>query len=89
MTEVLEITGLVVIVKVAFVAPARTVTLADTCAADVLLLCNVTMAPLAGAAPFKVTVPVELAPPTTAPGLRPIEDNVGALTPRVVVFVTP
>jgi hypothetical protein len=82
-------TGLVVIGKVAEVAPAKTVILAGTCAADVLLLCNVTTAPPAGAAPFNVTVPVELAPPTTAPGLLFIEDNVAALTPRVVVFTTP
>jgi len=82
-------TGLVVIGKVADVVPARTVTLAGTCAADVLLLCKVTTAPPAGAAPFNVTVPVELAPPTTGLGLLFIEDNVAALTLRVVVFATP
>jgi hypothetical protein len=82
-------TGLVVIGKVADVVPARTVTLAGTCAADALLLCNVTAAPPAGAAPFNFTVPVELAPPTTAPGLSLIEDKAAALTPRVVVFATP
>jgi len=75
--------------KVAVLAPAKTVTLLGTCAAAVLLLCSVTSAPPAGAAPFNVTVPVELAPPITLAGLRPIEDKVGALMARVVVFVTP
>ena len=53
------------------------------------MLCNVTVAPPIGAAPFKVTVPVEMAPPTTVPGLREIEDNIAALTVRVVVRATP
>jgi hypothetical protein len=75
--------------KVVVLAPAKTVTLLGTCAAAVLLLCSVTTAPPAGAAPFNVTVPVELAPPTTGLGLLPIEDKVGVLTARVVVFVTP
>jgi hypothetical protein len=76
-------------VKVALVAPPATETLAGTCAAETLLLCNVTVAPPVGAAPFKVTVPVELAPPTTVPGLREIEDRVAALTVTVVVRATP
>jgi len=64
--------------KVALVVPAVTVTLAGTCAAEVLRLCNLTTAPPAGAAPFKVTVPVELAPPSTVPGLRDIEERAAA-----------
>lgn len=82
-------TGLVVIGNVAEVAPAGTVTLAGTWAADVLLLCNVTIAPAAGAAPFNVTVPVELTPPTTGLGLLPIEDKVAALMVRDAVRLTP
>jgi hypothetical protein len=82
-------TGVVVILKVALVVPAIIVTVAGTCAANVLLLCILTTAPPAGAAPFKVTVPVELVPPTTVPGLRDIEDRVAALTVRVVVRVKP
>ena len=82
-------TGVVVIVKVALVDPAATVTLAGTWAADVLLLCRLTLAPPVGAARFKVTVPVELLPPRTVPGFLPMEDKVTALTVRVAVLVAP
>ena len=70
-------------------APAATVTLAGTFAAVVLLLCKVTTAPPAGAAAFRLTVPVELFPPTTEVGFLAIEESVGALTVRVVVCVSP
>ena len=79
-TEVDDATPLVVIVKLALVDPAGIVTLAGTCATGTLLLCRVTTAPPAGAAPFKVTVPVELFPPTTDVGFLAIEERVGALT---------
>lgn len=88
-TEVEAATPLVVIVNVALVLPAEIVRLGGTWAAVVLLLCSVTFAPPVGAAPFKVTVPVALLPPTTELGLRLIEDKVAALTVRVVVRVTP
>jgi hypothetical protein len=84
-----EATPLVVIVKVATVDPATMVTLAGTCAADVLLVCRVTIAPPAGAAPFKVTVPVEVFPPTTEVGFLAIAESVAALTVRVVVCAMP
>ncbi len=45
--------------KLAVFAPAATVTLAGTRAANVLLLESDTMAPPDGAAPLNVTVPVE------------------------------
>ena len=83
------LTGLVVMVKVAVVAPAATVTLAGTWAAAVLLLDRLTMAPAAGAGPFRVTVPVEDAPPITEVGLRLIELKVAAVTVKVVVRVAP
>jgi hypothetical protein len=88
-TDVEDATPLVVIVKLALVEPAGIVTLADTWAALVLLLRNVTAAPPAGAAPFRVTVPVALFPPTTEVGVRVSVDNVGALTVSVVVSVAP
>jgi hypothetical protein len=87
-TGVEAATPLVVIVNVVLVLPAGIVMLGGTWAAVVLLLCSVTVAPPVGAAPFRVTVPVEAAPPTTVPGLREIEDKVAALTVRVVVRAT-
>lgn len=88
-TELEAATPLVVIVNVELVLPAGIVTLAGRWAAVVLLLCSVTVAPPAGAAPFKVSVPVTLLPPTTELGLTLIEDTLAALTVRVVVRVTP
>jgi len=84
-----DATPLVVIVKVAPAEPSGIVTLAGTCAADGLLLCKVTTAPPEGEGPLKVSVPLELLPPTTALGLLVSEDKVGALTVRVVVLVSP
>jgi len=76
-------------VNVALRAPPAIVTLGGTCAADALLLCNVTRAPPAGAAPFKVTVPVELVPPTTEVGFLVSEDRVAAVTVTLAVLVVP
>jgi hypothetical protein len=84
-TEVFAETGVVVMVNVALLAPPAIVTLGGTCAADVLLLCNVTTAPPAGAAPLSVTVPVELFPPKTEVGLLVSAEKVAALTVRVAV----
>ena len=65
-----------VTVKLALVCPADIVTLEGTVAADVLPLCSVTVAPPEGAAPLRVTVPVELFPPLTLVGLRVREESV-------------
>ncbi len=62
--------------KLALVCPADTVTLDGTVATDVLLLDSDTVAPPDGAAPLRVTVPVELFPPLTLVGLRVSEESV-------------
>jgi hypothetical protein len=62
------VTALVVTVKLAAVAPAATVTVAGTVAAAVFVLVSVTMVPPVGAGPFRVTVAVDVPPPTTRVG---------------------
>jgi hypothetical protein len=89
-TEVDTATALVLIVKVALAAPARTVTLEGILAAA-LLLESTTWAPPVGAGPLSVTVPVEELPPVTLEGLSVSEERVGsgAVTVSVAVCVTP
>ena len=60
-------------VNVALFAPAAIVTLAGTCAADVLLLDRVTTAPTVGAGPVRLTVPTEELPPVRLAGLKDTE----------------
>jgi hypothetical protein len=83
-------TLLVVIVNVAVVAFAATVTDAGT-EAEVLSLDSVTTAPPAGAAALSVTVPVLLVPPVTLVGLTETVDSAAAagLTVSVAVLLTP
>ena len=68
-TEVGRVTRLVVMLKVAVVAPAGTMMLAGTVAMLVLLLTKRIMAPPEGAGALSVTVPVETEPPRTLVGL--------------------
>ena len=85
-------TTLVVTVNVAEVFPAATVTLVGTVAADVLLLVRVTTAPPVGAAPLRVTVPVEGLAPVTLLGFSDTDDAVtatGAVTVSVALRVVP
>ena len=84
-------TGFVVIVNVALLAPAATVTLDGTVAANVLSLLSDTSAPPTGAGPLSVTVPVEGLPPTTLDGFTPSELNTAAtgVTVRGAVLVIP
>jgi len=87
--EVEKTTTLVVTVNVAAVAPAATVTLAGTVAADVLLLETATTAPPAGAGPFKVTVPAEENPPVTVDGFSVSEAGTGGRMVSAAVCVDP
>lgn len=93
MTEAVLATGLVVMVNVAVVAPAGTVTLAGTCAAVALLLKSVTTDPPDGAGPVNLTVPVDEVPPITEVGLTvtplPAPVSVGATTVSAAVLVEP
>ena len=88
--------GNVVIVKLALVAPAATVTLGGTVAALGRLLVNVTALPPAGAGLGSVTVPVEGLPPVTLVGLTVKEERVAdgggvpsGLTVKIADLVTP
>lgn len=82
-------TPLVVMVKVALRAPPEMVTLAGSRAAALLLLDNVITAPAGGAAPFNVTVPIELLPPTTEAGALVTDDRAAAFTVTVAVLAIP
>jgi hypothetical protein len=93
-TVVDAVTGLVLAVKVAVVAPAGTATLEGTLAAP-LLLESATCAPPAGAGLLSVTVPVEdCTPPITLVGFSVSEESVGAgggalVTVSVADLLTP
>ena len=77
-------------VNVTLVAPAGTVTLGGTEAAEELLLDSATCAPPAGAGAFNVTVPVEFCrPPITVVGFSVSEDRTGGITVSVVVWIAP
>lgn len=81
----------VVILKVAELAPAGTVTFAGTLALAGLLLTNVTVTALAVTL-FSVTVPTELEPPTTVVGFKVRDEStagVGGVTVIVVDLFTP
>ena len=84
-------TGNVVIVKVALVAPAGTVTVAGTLAEPGRLLPRLTATPPLGAALPSVTVPVALVPPATLVGLTVSAVSAGRFddTVRSAVRVTP
>ena len=77
-------TAVVVTVKVALFAPAATDIEVGTVAIELLEL-SVTTAPPEGATPFKVTVPVDDAPPETDAGLSVTEANVDTVIVRLAV----
>ena len=89
LTAVDLVTFRVVILKVALVLPAGTVTLAGTVAAAVLPLVSVTTVPPVGAAPFRVTVPVDVAPEVTDVGLNVTEDTESGTTVSVALWLLP
>ena len=70
-------TGRVVTVNVAPVAPAGMVTLAGTVATAVLALARETRAPPPGAGPLSVTLPVKEEPPLTLVWFSVSEVRVG------------
>lgn len=83
-----EVTALVVMVNVAVVAPAATVTVAGV-DAELLLLDKDTEMPPVGALPERATVPVEEPPPTTLAGLSETDESEGGVMVRFAVWVTP
>ena len=89
-TAVEAVTGLVPTVKLAPKAPAGTITQTGTVATQGLLLESVTVAPPAGAAPFRVTVPYEGIHPGTLVGFRLSEDTdvASTITVSAADFVT-
>src|SRR6185369_17503905 len=94
-TLVFAVTADVVTAKVAFKAPAVTVTLAGTETTDAFALLSVTTAPPLGAPPVNVIVPCAAFPPTTEVGLTLTADRLavvvvdGGVTIKVVVRLTP
>ena len=79
-TGVDAVTVPVLTVNVPLVYPAMTVTLDGTVAADALLE-RLTTAPPLGAAPLRVTVPVDEDPPLTLVGLSASADSVAEPEP--------
>src|SRR5512146_1366992 len=73
----------VMMVNVALVEPAPTVTFAGTVATEGLLLANATTTPPLGAAPVSVTVPVEVFPPARLAGLSAKVESAGGLIVNV------
>jgi hypothetical protein len=68
---------------------AAMVTVAGTPATEVLLLESVTTAPLEGAGPFKLTVPVEDVPPATLVGFRLKEVRTAGKTTNAAARAVP
>jgi hypothetical protein len=77
------------ILNVALLAPEGTVTFEGPTATEGSALVSETEIPSLGATPFSFTVPVELAPPTTEPGLSDSELNDGSVTVSVADFIEP
>jgi hypothetical protein len=83
------VTANVVTVKVPVVEPSATVIVARTVAIEVLLLDKLTANPPVGAAPERVTVPVDVAGRITVVGFSVRLDRVGGFTVRVALWFPP
>lgn len=88
-TGVLVATTEVVMVKVAWLAPAATRTDDGAVVIEVLLLLKLTVTPPAGALPFSLTVPVEGLPPASVAGLSVSELITTGSSVRTACLVTP
>ena len=77
-TTILRFTVAVVMLKVAVVFPAATVTVDGTVALLELLLDKLTTSPPVGAGPVSVTVPNEVLPPRTVVGLSERAESAAA-----------
>lgn len=84
----IEDTDIVETVKVAEVAFAGTRTVAET-VAFVLFEDRVTLVPPGPAGPLRVTVPVELLPPTTVVGANENPTSAAGLMVRVALWFEP
>ena len=87
MTPVFAVTAEVLTPKVAFEAPAATVTLAGTETTDVFPLLSVTTAPPLGAPLVNVIVPCAVVPPTTEVGLTLTADRLAVVVVDVACAV--
>jgi len=87
--EELVTTASVVTLKLAVVAPAATVTVAGTVAADVVPDARLTVKPPVGAAELIVTVPTDVPAPVTVVGLRLRALTVGAVIASDAVVLLP
>lgn len=86
-TMVFRFTNAVLILKLADVAPAVTMTLAGMVAFDGLLLKIVITAPPAGAGPVRLTVPTEVEPPAIAEGVIVTDESIAGDAGFTVIVV--
>jgi hypothetical protein len=85
--DVTEVTGEVVTVKLALVAPLDTTIVGGTDATAGLLLVTDTVNPPCGAGPVRPTAPSDVVPPTTLGGARASVERAAGLTVRVAFLV--
>jgi hypothetical protein len=84
----MEVTGVVLAVKVAEVWPAGTTTEAGIVTGDLAGTERYTVPPFAIAGPFSTTVPVDEPPPVTAVGLKLNDMSARGMMVKEAVFET-